>query len=469
MKMFTVGLIGLLLLPGVVAAEEPTRLDFAQGVVLECKDDVSICKYVLPEQVYSKLIRDDFGDVRVFNKDGDSVPFALQHREMKIRVDDNWPENTPIPFFPVYGDQHDEDPAPYGTIVSVTRQGTLIQTKRQISAGKQNRDKNPVLYLLDTSQLKRKPDRLEFKWGEENTDSIVEIRIEESDDLNDWLPVVKSAVLTDIRFEGNRLQQNEIPIPEYYSRYLKVSFLKHSDRVKFSSIRAVYGSRETYVDEPRQWSVIQSEPSVAGRSDILYGVKGVFPIDRIRLTVPQINTVFHVVVSSRKNDAYDWRVQYEGMMYSLNIRGVYVERMTVPVDSSADRQFKIVIDPNPLTQKDFNIQFEVGWLPHYVLFVAQGHPPYTLAYGSGHVDAWENQMDALLENLDSQKEKYLVAKAVKKKDIVLGGDNQLIKPREPVSWSKIILWIVLVTSVALCGGMAWKLMLQINREKRPLE
>ena len=105
---------------------------------------------------------------------------------------------------------------------------------------------------------------------------------------------------------------------------------------------------------------------------------------------------------------------------------------------------------------------ELGWVPHDLTFVAQGEPPYTLAFGSAAIGRSTQPVDALLRLIDKKQESALIQSARVSQRIVLGGEGRLKPPPPPLPWKQWLLWAVLVLGVAFLGWMVRRLMRQLG-------
>ena len=83
-----------------VAAEHPQ--DFAYGVPIQIDGQEALYEVDIPSALYRGVMRRDLGDVRVFNAQGELVPFAIEPaRELRSQI----PPAVPVRFFPVYGNR----------------------------------------------------------------------------------------------------------------------------------------------------------------------------------------------------------------------------------------------------------------------------------------------------------------------------------------------------------------------------
>jgi hypothetical protein len=451
-------LIGVVLFGGMVHAGQLKPDDFAQGIVLECPDNGSVCQFTLPVWVYDTLTRSDFRDVCVFNSKGAAVPFTLRHWEAKVsRMEETRP-SVSLPIFPVYDEKRETGNGKMSWSIVADNSGALINLGGVDGGpGKKAGDKKPLCYLVDLSTLKITPQRLEFLWDNSSFNRVVRIEISESNDLDIWHALVSSAVLADVRFGNNHLQQKDISLSSFHSKYLKISGITANDRIVFNGITAHYESEKTE-DAPREWVRVESRKDNENPLDYLFDLKGYLPVDRIRVVFSEKNTLINTVISSRNDHEKSWKILFQGLLYSLDVQGIAMEKNSVSFAPVADNRFKMTLDEHQMAPT-----MELGFIPHTVFFMAQGDGPYTLAYGSGKDEfgvSRENSMNTFLAVMDEGMKKNLVKDAVLVKKVDLGGEKQLKIQTKP-SYRTIVLWIILLSAVLLCGYMAHSLYRQM--------
>ena len=100
----------------------------------------------------------------------------------------------------------------------------------------------------------------------------------------------------------------------------------------------------------------------------------------------------------------------------------------------------------------------VGWLPHELVFMAQGDGPFTLAAGNPEVSPGP---DLLAPMLAAGQAAAPMGRPVLGGWRSLGGEDRL---RPAPSFTKIVLWAVLGLGVALLGAMAWHLARGLARD-----
>lgn len=453
----------VLLFGGMAHADELKPDDFAKGIELECPDNGSVCRFRLPVWVYDTLTRPDFRDVCVFNSKGAGIPFTLSHSEETVsRMEETRP-SVSLSIFPVYDEKRETGKGKMAWSIVADNSGTLINLGGvEGEPGKKAGAKKPLCYLVDFSTLKTKPQRLEFLWDNAFGNRVARIEISESNDLDIWHTLVPSAVLADVRFGSNHIQQKDIPLPSFHSKYLKISGLTENDRIVINGITAHFETEKTD-DATREWARVEYLKNNDNPLDFQFNLKGYLPVDRLRVAFPEKNTLIHAVISSRRDHDKNWNVLFQGLLYSLDVQGIAMEKNSVSFAPVSDNHFRITVEEHQSAPT-----LEVGFIPHTVFFMAQGEGPYTLAYGSGKDEFGvnrENSMNTFLAVMDDGMKKNLVKDAVFVKKFEIGGEKQLKIQTKP-SYRTIVLWIILLSAVLLCGYMAHSLFKQMASDSK---
>ena len=144
-------LVGCLLLVASLAyaAEEPDMQDFAQANPIETDGSSAIYRVELPAEVYETVARYDLGDVRVFNQDGERVPFAIQRQEQKKILKTAWFD---LPVFPLRGNV-EKLAADQSLDLSLAEDGKILELHYRGNGAKLNQDQNAG---SDHQSLKRR-------------------------------------------------------------------------------------------------------------------------------------------------------------------------------------------------------------------------------------------------------------------------------------------------------------------------
>ncbi|BAV33653.1 hypothetical protein SCL_1342 [Sulfuricaulis limicola] len=450
--------LGLLLAANALAAGPGPAItldDFAFGYRLNTAPGLPVYQVVLPEEMYRISRRGDLGDLRVFNAQGEVVPYAL----MRPAPIDEASKRVSLPVFPVHGG----DTRSHESLsVKVIRDqnGTIININEASSAP----NHQPVTaYLIDASQVTAPLTKLHVRWGK--TESFVaKISLSRSDDLNRWSTIVDSTALAELVHGGERLTRDVIEFGSVKSGYFRLTWPAGT---QVASIMAVEAELAPVRQEPAAaWLRLEGQRVVgdAGRELLTFDTGGRFPVDRLNIDLPEPNNLLRAAVWSRADDKTPWRQRYTGLFYRVHPGEPSVEfrNETVSVTRSMDRYWRVDIESNDgLGSRPPKL--ELGWVGDRVTFLARGSGPYLLAIGGHDVSGAEQPVEQLLRALDQQNNGiHPMAVAVGER-VVLGGADRLEPGPYPVPWRKLVLWSVLVGGVLLLAGMAVGLIRQMNK------
>ena len=203
-------------------------------------------------------------------------------------------------------------------------------------------------------------------------------------------------------------------------------------------------------------------------------MKGQFPIDRLRLELPEPNTIVQVEILTRDKAEQPWRSAAHGVAYRLNQQGNEVFSPDIPVGASSQRWWLIRVDQRGGGLGSGMPALNAGWVPHQLVFAARGAPPFTLAYGNRGAQAGALPIESLIPGYGADAGASVRAAKTGAQQIVnvqttsagsqaaqkeLGGEARL---QEQVDWKRWSLWGVLGLGVLVLGAMAWRLVKQLG-------
>ena len=463
MKIETLFLLSLTLLSAAVPAQEKTLSshDFAYGIPLEVDGDGAIYSLPLPEEVYRYSTRRDLGDVRIFNGYGEVVPHMLQRgkslKEAQI-------EPVTLRFFPLYRDEP-WDKEVKRIHIADDGKGTIIDIERQ--PGEEERKEGPVAhYLVDASAVEAPIEKLLLGWDEVGEGFLVSVRVEYSNDLVHWQHLISEATLADLAYEGYRLSQKAITLPTQEARYYRISWPLGENGLLLKSISAEV--KRAADEQPRQWLPL-SPVGDASKGDVYhFTLPGYYPVDRIRVQLPQVNTVVRVQLYSRNDNDNDsdkapWRLRYQGLLYTLVREGHTLQNDPIALSGVSDRYWRLEVVRDGGGLGSGQPLLQMGWVPHRLLFVARGEAPFTLSFGAATVKPPASNIAGLIAKLEErQDDKGFIKLAHAGGIFELGGERRLHPPTPPLPWKKWLLWTVLIFGVAVLAWMGRSLYRQMN-------
>ncbi|CAK8725721.1 DUF3999 domain-containing protein [Candidatus Electrothrix aarhusensis] len=438
------------------------RDDFAYGMDLTISGTHAIYGLTVPAAIYQGCTTSNLGDLRVFNANH-AVPHLLRSPVSKEK---KRPAQI-LPFFPLLSDTQGSSGSPPNLHIATNSQGTIIDLRQNVSGESSQLNQTITAYIFDTSglDLEKPADWLELAWEGQGEQFSTSVQLDSSNDLNNWQTQVGSATLAELRFGGHTLLRKRIIVPRgiHQKTYLRLSWPVGKDGVRLTAVKAGY-NREEQV-HPRTALTLAGKAlpvTEQGAARYLYDSKGFFPVDQLRIRLPEQNSLSQVSVFSKADEEASWHRRASLLAYRLTVEEVNMESENLAINRTTDRYWLLELADNSGIHQAPTL--ELGWLPGQLLFMAQGEKPYTVAYGRAGLGAARSQVDRLLKAVDPQSEKKLVASAQAGPQKILGGEARL-ETAEELPWRRWLLWVVLVSGVLVVGMMALKLYKEMNGQQ----
>jgi len=450
-------LLAVLLAPMIaLAAEQPS--DFAFGVPVEVDGSEALYEIDVPASVYQGTTRGDLGDLRVFNADGEPVPFALEPRPPQRA---QTPRPVAVKYFPLYGEHSGDldglrlkvEKSGTGTVVSVKSEGGQLAAKRRLLA-----------YLVDVSALKQPYEALELDWHQASASYATSLRVEASDDLKSWTTVAAQAPLLRVEHDGQRLEQHTIEFQPRTAKYLRLSW-PESAKANGQEVaepleltRASVRTGDIELEPERSWK--DALPEVGEQpGEYFYDLGGQFPVERMRFSLPQENTIARVELLSRPDSGHEWQAAASGVIYRLTQKGHKVTSPDLAISPSTNRYWLLRVDQKGGGLGSGLTRLSAGWVPQKLVFAARGNGPFLIAYGSSKVQPAAYPIDTVVPGWRGDQQPRL-AHVASLPERLLGGAAAL---HRPFNYRVFVLWGALVLGVLLLGWMAWRLGRQMQR------
>ena len=458
------------------AAEKPA--EYAYGLKIEASGSEALYDVTLPPAVYQGVTRRDLGDVRVFNGAGEVVPHAWRPRRTEKADAGASVQLTLFPLRAATGANPDS------LTVNVRRgaNGKVGAVSVDVkSGGAPAAAQETVAYLIDMSDMITKDRALraiELDW--KSVDGFSgKLRVDASDDLANWRTLVAGAPLLNLEVGGQRLQQKHVELPQHKAKYLRLAWMREiaigGAKNASPELTAANGElAEKFIEAAREWSKFAANKGDK-EGEYLFDLKGQLPVDRLRLELPQANTIAQIEVLMRDKAEQRWRSAARGVAYRLNQQGHEVLSPDIQVSASSERWLMIRVDQRGGGLGSGMPALNAGWVPHQLVFAARGAPPFTLAYGNRSAQAGAQLGTLPIESLIpgyredagasvraaktgvQQLVNVQAASAQPQKE--LGGEARL---QEQVDWKRWSLWGMLGIGVLVLGAMAWRLTKQLG-------
>ena len=442
-------IILLVLAQSAIAAERPE--DFAYGIPIHASARNALYEIEIPLAVYRSVTRSDLGDLRVFNHDAEVVPHTLKPREA---LEAKPGVAVQLPVFPLRGAPGDKiDNAD----IRIERRGDGAVVSVQTLAGARRQERRLRAYLVDASAVKQPIQSLLLDWQGDPNGFVGTVRIDASDDLNTWRILTDRAALARLSFGGFQLNQNRVELRGAAHKYLRLSWPDRQSPLESLSVRAEPAPGT--VAAPRVWHSFKGSTIPGKMGEYNYDLGGPIPFDRLRVELPQVNSLGQLQVLARGKTTDEWRLKATATVYRLRRGDAEVTSPDIGLNSGGERQLLLRVD-----QKGGGIGagvpvIQIGWIPQKLVFAARGNSPFQLAYGNSAAKTTALAIEAVIPGYRSDAP-FKVEPAALGDPVTLAGPGRL---RQAVDYKKWVLWGILICGVTALGFMTYRLARQVSQ------
>ncbi len=431
--------------------------DFAYGLTLSTDGQSSVYETKLPVDVYRGLTRPDLGDLRVFDANGEEVPFTI---ESGGRTEEELIGSAGLAVFPLREDANQSPEA-----LSVMIHGQSGDSEVHVTGG-ETKSKKIVAYLFSTSDVAGPIRAMAVTWSGVNETFVLPVSVEASDDLKSWRTVTDDGVLSELTVDKTSLRNSRIEFPATKAAYFRLRFRNGSKPpadFELTSVQADYVTGTKTAE--REWAVVKGTLSKQPRT-YEFDLSSKAPVDRAEIILPDGNHVISAdLLAADTPDEPNKSLQYSGILYRLRQSGH--EMTTGPIhpaenyDFAVKKMWFLQLRDNS-SDLDAVPSLRVGWVPQKLVFVAQGKGPYLLAYGSGLAHKPRSEVESLLQENAGITRGTAQFGAQK----TLGGPEKLLPPPPaPPSakevWGKRATLLGMILATLFLGWMAYRLARQM--------
>ena len=443
------------------ASERVPEFGYSADIALEGRG--AIYALELPVEVYRSMARRDLGDLRVLNGANEVVPHALMHSPAS--------EKKPaaplaLTFFPLYG--------PAGRPV----EGLALRVERKadgtlsavVAPGDRRAAGRRLLgYLIDASTANAALRELRFDWPAGAEGTSVSMRVEASDDLKSWRAIASGPLIV-LRQGELLLERRAIEFAPTRAKYFRVAWRPADEEFKLTSVAAALV--DATADTPRSWLRVTGAAG-AKPGEFVFELPGSLPVDRLRVELPNENTVVSVSLALQERPDGPERALRSAVIYRMDHRGEKLSSPDLEIASTAAPRWLMRIDRRGGGLGSGLPVMHAGWLPHRLVFVARGEPPFRLAFGNPDAPPTALPVRSLVPGYAADKSlPVLAAKlgAVQSRALTKPAAADVVRIYfEQMDRKKMWLWGTLVLAVLLIVGMALRLTRQMPRPGEPPE
>ena len=447
---------GLFVAAGAVAAAAPVPKDFAHGMAVTVAPGLPVQQFALPEAVYQGVTREDLGDLRVFNGGGIVVPHALCTAPLAT------PETVrelALPVFPLRQETR-RAVAQTDRITVQTPGGTSVQVVEGRGAAVAITPVTPQApaadgFVVDASAAPGAVRALRLSWNAPDGASEAQVRVEASEDLNQWRTVVAATTLLHVAADGRALDRNHVDLPEARYRYLRL--------VRSSGPAVAVGAVTADVVHPGtaatpQWFAAMPAAD-AGSEGFVFDAGRLAPVQAARVVLATPNMALRVALDSRRGPQLPWQQRWSGEISSVDGGNA---AQTPPFAAVADPLWRVRVLRGAESLGGGRPVLRLGYHPARLRFLAQGEPPYLVAFGSARVPPAELiGCDALLP-VAGREDLVGAAQLAAAPAGAFGGAEVLAPAPAPTPVRQIVLWAALLLGTAAVVAMALALLRRLR-------
>ncbi|MGD9875788.1 DUF3999 domain-containing protein [Desulfococcus sp.] len=447
------GLVLFFVLLPIPAVSAPLKAaDFAYGIRLDPVTGGAVYRLYLPEAVHRSVVRQDLGDLRVFNERGEIIPHILRRPEESGLMET---DVLALPFFPVDGPEK-EMGVGFSIDITTDAKGAVLNARTRGVTGD---GLEKAAYLIDAGKLDRPPDRLRLDWQGPDDSFVGKVSLLSSDDLDHWRMLASGVTLAALRHGKHLLRRDTIFIPEPPGRFITILWPRNARETILTRVEALVPKASTTA--PRRHLKVPFSVAAGDSGAYVADLGGFFLVDRLNLLFGEPNSLTAGRFCSRSDTHGAWQQRFEGLFYDLSIDGTRVVNDAAVVGSVMDRWWRFEAVSRNGGMGERPPVLSVGWVPMELVFLARGDGPFTLAYGHAAVAPFDLDRHPLVHLLMREKNDVLIRQIAAGPPFSLQGESARV-PKKPFPWKKWILWGVLSISVVLLGVMARGLYRQMN-------
>lgn len=425
----------------------PTTEQFAQGIEVMPQSPQPLVELALPDEVYRTVTRADLADVRVFDANGNVVPHAFCAAPQILA---SFATFLTLPVIELRAAASNADS---GTQIDVhTEGGTHVAVRDGATS---ERPVSTQAHVIDATRIDEALRSIAFDWETADGSSEAQVRIDESDDLDQWRSVVPATRLVHAGSGEQQLLRARVPLPLQKYRYLRVERVDGGTPITIQAARAEAVPEAEHL-EPHWFTPVFVDANEEGRA---YRSDHRAPVQYARLKLPFDNMTVRATVQSRPDDKASWITRWSGEMYAIVANGERKASAPAEFMATGDREWRVQFSGDVAG----DIGLELGYRPALLRFVAQGNRPFTVAYGSKQIDnPTARGCDQLLGDMEPKKLRELIGDAALGTPHELGGEDAFRPLPKKTPVRLMVLWGVLIVGVAVLMAMALSLLKRVR-------
>ncbi len=425
----------------------------------------AVVQYRLPRNVYLHARSPGLHDLRVFDSRGVLLPFAIR---APAEVSRQRREAVPVRVFPVFGGA-EESGVETGVEIRRTPDGALVSVGTR-TAWREGEALSALVLDMAAAAPGSSVDQLRLTLPAETTRYVARLRVEASDDLKTWRELAESHVSWMASGDGATLAADRIAFAPQQFRYARIRWLEGKP-IRFAAIGADT-VHTTAQPTPLETVTLAAAP---GRNpgELLYPSAPAIPVQRIGLQFAENNVSLPVELGSYaevpamkagRGSTWRFRPALRATFYRIEQGGR--ERRSGDLSVAPMHQEHWVL--RALVPSDSRPALRLGWAPATLVVLANGHGPYTLAYGrDGAVPAGRDieQVAPGLSAAELESVEHASAGPEEGRAVAptVPAPSEARRAAASTQARRSVLWATLAAGLAVLGTMAWQLVRQLKQ------
>jgi hypothetical protein len=360
--------------------------DYAYSLAVSVARDEGVTVLGLPQPVYRYAHSANLNDLRLFDRQGRSVPFAIVKPPGQVRTETT---DLPVRVFPLTGPQSGgERPGGAQLDIRTDANGRLLSVSSQPDQSATPAVQGLSGLILDigaagTNGAAPALSALRFELPEGMRNYTAQLWLETSDDLQHWEAVCAVELNWMANADAQTLSNNRMPFEPARFRYARISW-KQGTPLLFARVVAESMNNLT-VPPARETLVLQ--PDAASKSkELVYRAGAAIPVEQVGMQFNEANAVLPVVLGHYEQ-VHSYRRNREPAWIFQSVLGTTFYRISQAGKDRQSGDAAIPITHAALwiarTQQATAMRpaLRLSWTPGTLLFLANGNGPYQLAFG----------------------------------------------------------------------------------------
>ena len=425
--------------------------DYAWGMQLESEGDAPFWQIPLPTQVYEQTVWPDLRDVRVFNRQGEAVPFALAQQQ----APQSEPKSVALKVFPL-------------DIKQVKYEGQNSLTVKMPGGTEVHLDGEDVK-RISQSFLLTLPDglktplavaQLRAEWVKLAQNWQAKVDLYSSADLKNWSLQVEGAPLMDLTSGKDRLKLDTLSAGVMLSgdgpRYLLMTVYDAPAQFSVQSMEAISSA----ADLSNAYVYLPARKDKSEASEAIYSWANPQPLAALAINPAAENEVLPIEIDYRHRADEPWKPLAKTVLYRMG------ETQSEPQTLNGEPVQAIRIKGINTRWRDAPPEVQGLRVSQTLVFIPQGSGPFMLAWGNKAAKPQAMALNMMIpEKLRARYTLDTLPVATEADTLTLGGEARLtaVDPAERRSqMMTMAIWGVLIVGVLALLWVAYRLWREVK-------